>query len=73
MANYRKALVGSLDMERLEGPPNVVIGHIVTLVQKARRQGYTNLSLKRDHDSDLYTGKYWDKLDLYGFKKESDD
>lgn len=70
MANYKKALVGSLDMVKLEGSPEVVIRRLRMLVQDARKQGYTNLNLKSDCDGDLRTGGSRGSLDLYGFKKE---
>lgn len=71
MTSYKKERVGSLTMSKLEGPPEVVIRRLRTLVQSARKAGYTNLQLKREYDSDPYTGGVWDNLELYGFKAEA--
>jgi hypothetical protein len=59
-------------MSKLEGSPEVVIRRLRTLVQDARKRGYINLQLKRDYDSDAYTGGTWDSLELYGFKPVAD-
>jgi hypothetical protein len=72
MASYKKERVGSIDMGKLEGSPEVVIRRLRTLVQTARKSGYTNLQFRRAYDSDAYTGGIWDSLELYGFKPVTD-